>query len=122
MQEAPLIENFCFSNRDFFKIMRCKIKKKNKGLPYYFLIRWQLLGTTQVPDALHTTTGSGRTSAAEAEMSVRGAITFLASKTLVRELLPTWVISPTASIKSPAYTGAKNSTLSYAQKSPSSPS
>ena len=53
-----------------------------------FYFRWQLLGTTQVPLARQTTTGSSSTSAAEAEISVRARITFFASKIILREEFP----------------------------------
>ena len=50
------------------------------------------LGTTQVPTARQTTTGTASTSAADSLMSVRGTMTFRASKTILREELPTFVI------------------------------
>ena len=50
-----------------------------------------------VPVARQTTTGSARTSAALSESSGRGTITLRTSKRMVREVLPTLVISPVAS-------------------------
>lgn len=58
----------------------------------YFLLH--SFGVTQVPVALATTIGSSRTSAAEALMSGLETITFLASKAIFLEVLPTLVISP----------------------------
>jgi hypothetical protein len=69
-------------------------------------------GTTQVPVARHTTIGFGSTSAAEADTSGSGWITLRASKRILRLVRPTSVISPSASMKSPANTGARNSTES----------
>ena len=69
-------------------------------------------GTTQVPVARQTTTGSARTSAAESDRSGRGTITFRASKRIAREVAPARTISPSASTKSPAWTGARNSIAS----------
>ena len=45
-------------------------------------------------------------------MSGRAVMTFRASKTIFREVFPSETISPVASMKSPAYTGALNSTMS----------
>ena len=61
-------------------------------------LRCLSMGTTQVPVALQTTMGSSRKSHAESLISVRGTITLRASKLILRELLPIWVISPYASI------------------------
>ena len=65
---------------------------------YLCSMRWQSLGVTQVPCARQTTMGSSRNSAAEALMSPRERMTLRASKLMVRLVLPTRSISPTASI------------------------
>ena len=77
-------------------------------------LRCSSRGTTHVPTARHTTTGSANASAADtAKSGVRQfRTTFLASNAMVREVLPTRVMTPVASMKSPAYTGARNSTPS----------
>ena len=51
-------------------------------------------GVTQVPEALATTIGSSRKSAAEALMSFLETTTFLASKVMCLEVLPILSISP----------------------------
>ena len=56
------------------------------------------LGVTQVPVARQTRMGSASTSAAESLMSGRETMTFQASNFILREVLPTLVISPTASM------------------------
>jgi CheY-like chemotaxis protein len=84
--------------------------------------RWLSFVTTVVPTALHVRTGSSRNSAALSLTSRRGPPTFQTSNSHVRLELPTRTIRPLASIQSPAYRGARNSTLSYARKRPSSPS
>ena len=62
--------------------------------------RWSPAGTTQVPRARHTTKGSMSASAAEAGASGsrRLAITLRASNAIAREVLPTLVMTPVASM------------------------
>ena len=60
--------------------------------------RLQSFGTTQVPLALQTRTGSSRTSAAEALTSGLAVMTLYAVKVIFREVLPTETISPLASM------------------------
>src|SRR5262249_2220306 len=69
-------------------------------------------GTTQVPVPRQTTRGFGSTSGGEGDTSGRGEIPFRASKRIFRLVRPTSMISPSASMKSPANTGARNSTES----------
>ena len=61
-------------------------------------LRFISFGVTQVPEALATTIGSSRKSAAEALMSFLETITFLASKVICLEVLPILSISPYASM------------------------
>ena len=84
--------------------------------------RWCSFGTTVVPTALNVRIGSSRNSAALSPMSVRDAAILWISNSQRREVFPTLTIFPRASIQSPAYSGARNSTDSYARNSPSSPS
>ena len=53
---------------------------------------------------------------------MRAAPIFQTSNSHRRLVLPALTILPVASIQSPAYSGARNSTDSYARKRPSSPS
>ena len=54
-------------------------------------------------------------------MSGRAPPTFQISNSQVRDVFPTETIRPLASIQSPAYSGARNSTEAKARHSPSSP-
>ena len=88
-------------------------------------LRRTFSGTTQVPRARATITGSGKKSADDSNVSSRrgvGTITLRATNSMPSEVLPQRVMVPSASMKSPARTGARNSTASYARNSPSSPS
>ena len=67
-------------------------------------------GVTHVPTARQTTTGRSSTSAAESDRSARGEITLRASKRILRLVFPTARTSPSTSTKSPACSGARNST------------
>ncbi len=64
--------------------------------------RWSSFGTTQVPRARQTTTGSGIASAAEAGTPFTAsrtlAMTLRASNAIVRDVLPTFVMTPVASM------------------------
>jgi hypothetical protein len=57
----------------------------------YFLLH--SLGVTQVPEALATTMGSSRKSAAEALMSFLETTTFLASNTMQKGIIVSKIIS-----------------------------
>ena len=72
--------------------------------------RWWSFVTTVVPTARHVRTGSSRNSAADSLMSARGPPIFQTSNSHVRLELPTRTMRPFASIQSPAYSGARNST------------
>src|SRR4030095_6535159 len=79
-------------------------------------------GTTTVPVALTASSGSARTSAAEADRSGRPRQTTRHSKASVRLRLPTRVTVAEISSTSPARIGARNWTSLYEAKRPSSPS
>jgi hypothetical protein len=80
-----------------YKLLKNNIIHRIFRYFFYFFL-WQFFGTTQGPLARQPTIGSGKTSAAEAEISERGTITFRASNAILRDELPIWVISPTASM------------------------
>ena len=81
-----------------------KSKSKKRPVPegravsrtLYF--RLQAAGTTQVPLARQTSTGSSSTSAADALISGRAVMTLWAVKVILREVFPTETISPLASM------------------------
>jgi hypothetical protein len=62
--------------------------------------RWQSLGTTHVPSARHTTTGSASASAADGcKPGPRaGVTTFRASNAIARDVDPIFVTTPVASM------------------------
>ena len=67
----------------------------------------------QVPVALHTTMGGSKTSAWDGVFgSLEEAMTLVATNSIFLEVRPVAVILPRASMKSPAYTGARKSTES----------
>src|SRR5207248_9084261 len=69
-------------------------------------------GVTQVPEARQTTTGSVSRSAAESDTSGRGEMYLRASNFTRRLVFPTETSSASTSTKSPACSGARNSTES----------
>src|SRR3712207_2097582 len=70
-------------------------------------------GTTTVPTALVTSTGSGSTSAALADRSGRPRQTTWAVSSTFRDRVPTATSRAVASTTSPAMSGAWNRTSSY---------